>query len=154
MSASAPTPRPALRAGPPTAGIVLRALSAVAVLVQCYGLYRPGDPLAPRWLPYADKWAHLLGFALPVALILITIHWWTGVVTRRSRMLVVIAFGAQAVLSELVQGHGALVGRSGDVVDLAADALGIAFGLALGTFLAPGISRAWPRRDRAGKRHP
>ena len=149
MSAPAPTPRQSLRAGLPAAtGIALNVLSVVAILVQCYGLYRPDGPPAPAWLPYADKWGHLLGFALPVALVLITIHWWTGVVTRRAQSLVVIAFGAQAVLSELVQGHGALAGRSGDVVDLAADALGIALGCALAAFLTPRIFRNRPgRRD-------
>lgn len=120
----------------------------LAVAVQCYGLYRPDNPPQPGWLPYADKIGHLVGFALPVLLVSVTIGWFVGSLTRRIQAVVLVAFSIQAVVSELVQGHDALVGRNGDVVDLAADALGIA----LGYFAAPPVHAALVRRLRPDRR--
>ena len=129
-------------------GILLSGLSAAAVALQCYGLYRPDGPPQLRWLPYADKIGHLLGFAVPVLLVTITIAWFTGALTNRIRALVAIVFSVQAAMSELVQGHDALAGRSGDVIDLAADALGIAIGF----FAAPPLHRGLARRFGASRR--
>ena len=129
-------------------GVWLGGLSASATAVQCYGLYRPDAPPQPGWLPHADKIGHLVGFAVPVLLVTITIAWFAGALSNRIRFLVVIAFSVQAAVSELVQGHDTLVGRSGDVVDLAADALGIAIGF----FAAAPLHRWLVRRFGASRR--
>ena len=43
----------------------------MAVLLQLRGLYRVIGPSQTPWFPYADKVAHVMGFALPVMLILL-----------------------------------------------------------------------------------
>lgn len=102
------------------------AASAVAVAAQFYGLYRPSGPPAPPWFPAADKVGHLLGFAIPVGLVSITLERY-GRVGRRAGVVVLALFAAQAVVSELVQGAFYRY-RSGDPYDLLADLAGMLLG--------------------------
>ena len=111
---------------------VVAGLVGLAVAVQFYGLYRPTGPPTPTWFPNADTAEHALGFALPVMLILLT-----SALRSRARgrdagqmiMVVVVAvFAGQAVLSEVIQ-HLFYRLRSGDPLDIAADAAGIALGV-------------------------
>ncbi len=126
---------------------MLIGLSVVAIAVQCYGLYRPVGPPQPDWLPYADKIAHLLGFAVPVALVLLSVAWFARVPSRPVMIAVVAAFAGQAVLSELVQAY-LLPNRAGDLADLVADGLGIGLGVLVGRRL--GHQLALSRRHRSG----
>jgi hypothetical protein len=118
---------------------VLVALATLSVAVHLYGLYRPTGPPAPGWFPNVDKLEHLLGFGLPVALILLA----RAALDRRRpgpdrttrahrsdgpfTLVVVGAFALHAVLSELVQ-HFFYTSRSGDPLDLLADWAGVALG--------------------------
>ncbi len=96
-------------------------LGAVALVAQCIGLYGPPAPSIGTGLP-VDKIGHVVGFAVPVALFLAAgIRWW---------LVVTLAF-VQAVVSEVVQGLF-LADRSGDVLDLLADLIGIGCGLGIG----------------------
>ena len=114
------------------------ALAALAVLAHLYGLYRPTGPPTPSWFPQADKLEHLVGFAAPVALILLARGARTvGALRRPSRRFtvgVVAAFLLHAVVSELVQ-HFWYVGRTGDPVDVLADWVGVALGVAAARLL-------------------
>jgi VanZ family protein len=117
---------------------VLAALLAVGL--QCYGLYRPEGPPQPEWLPNADKIGHLLGFALPLVLVLLVVARYAGGVSRAALLGVVGCFVAQAVASELVQG-AFYPDRSGDVADLVADLVGIGVGLVIFWLLPAGRRR-------------
>lgn len=115
-------------ARPRITGAVWLAASALAVALQTYGLYRAAAPPMPESLPHADKLGHLLGFAIPVALVLLTVDWFVGTVTPAATTLVVVAFAIQAVGSEAIQAL-AYPERTGDVGDLIADGLGIVLGV-------------------------
>ena len=92
-----------------------------AVLLSFYVLFAP-DPGGPDSdLPGADKLVHLLLFALLAA----AARWRLG-----GRPAVLAAVLAYAALSEVVQGVW-LPGRSGDLLDLLADAAGALVGSAL-----------------------
>ena len=124
-------------------------LAGLAVLGQLYGLYRVSGPPTPPWFPHADKLEHLLGFALPVALVLLAV----GLRSRgpgrrpdrRAAVLVVGLFAAHAVVSEVVQ-HLAYRTRSGDPLDALADGAGVA----LGTAVAAALLRRTARSAAAG----
>jgi hypothetical protein len=109
------------------------AAALLAVSLQLWGLYRVAGPPRPAWFPYADKLEHAVGFALTVLLILLTVtlrgvDWqWPP---RRTSALVVGAFAAHAVASELIQ-HQWYRYRTGDPFDVVADLAGIAAGLLL-----------------------
>lgn len=104
------------------------AVSALAVALHGYALYRPTAPAQVRWLPHADKLGHLLVFAVPVALVLLTIGWFAGTLTPIATTLVVLAFALSALGSEAVQAI-AYPERTGDVADVIADAAGIVLGV-------------------------
>jgi hypothetical protein len=108
--------------------------ATLAVVLQLWGLYRVGGPPQPPWFPMADKVEHMIGFALPVVLILLAVAlrhpqgWrWPSPVTRP---LVIGAFAAHAVVSEVIQ-HIWYRHRTGDPLDVLADWAGIALGLLL-----------------------
>ena len=123
--------------------------AVVAVAVQLYGLYRVAGPPSPPLFGNADKVEHLVGFAVPVVLILVTVslrQQASGVGdTRRALVIVTALFLAQAVVSEIIQ-HVFLPGRSGDPLDVLADTVGIAVGLA--------GHAAWRRRWLSGRGRP
>ena len=100
------------------------ALLGLAVAAQLVVLYSPEGGGAPLF-PEADKVVHVLVFLVPVAL---------AVVAGFRRRLVVAVFGAQAVLSEVVQALF-LPHRSGDVLDAVADLTGVALGVLVGTLV-------------------
>jgi VanZ family protein len=135
MSAFPPSPLPRRR---PNGGSALIVASVVAVAAQLYGLYRPGGPPQPEWFPAADKLAHLLGFAIPVLLVLCALTWYGG---RRWRTgLVLGLFALHGVVSEIVQAR-LYANRSGDVFDVLADWLGIALGAGLFLAVRPAVVR-------------
>ncbi|MFZ2748768.1 MAG: hypothetical protein WAZ15_00535 [Propioniciclava sp.] len=93
-------------------------LVVVTVGLQFWALYAPSLPdLGTSWVPFADKIGHVIVFALATWALL-------RVLDLR---LVMVLMAIQLVVSEVVQGLF-LPGRSGDVWDAAADALGIAVG--------------------------
>ena len=93
-------------------------LVVVTVGMQLWALYAPSLPdLGTSWVPFADKIGHVIVFALATWALL-------RVLDLR---LVMVLMAIQLVVSEVVQGLF-LPGRSGDVWDAAADALGIAVG--------------------------
>jgi VanZ family protein len=108
--------------------------AVVAVLLQLWGLYRVTGPPQPSWIPHADKLAHAIGFAVPVMLILLAValrpplrsQWPTRGITA----LVVGIFGVHAVVSELIQ-HVWYQHRTGDLLDVVADWVGIAAAVVL-----------------------
>jgi hypothetical protein len=102
----------------------LLVLLGLAVAVQLVVLYFPegGGPLL---FPQADKVVHVVVFLVPVAL---------AVLAGLPRRAVVAVFGAQAVLSEVVQWLF-LPRRSGDAWDAVADLTGVALGVLIGTAL-------------------
>ncbi|MFL6176875.1 MAG: VanZ family protein [Ornithinibacter sp.] len=121
---------PAGRIGRP----VVLGLLALAVAVQIVVLYSPEGGGAALF-PQADKVVHLLVFLVPVALAL---------VAGFRRRVVVAVFGAQAVVSEVVQAT-LLPHRSGDVLDAVADLTGVALGVLAGTVVLRWIGVAGRR---------
>jgi hypothetical protein len=94
--------------------------AVVAVAVQLVVLYVPTGPGTPLFAG-ADKVVHVLVFAVPVLLLLLT-----GVPAP----LVVGVFAVHAGVSEVVQGAW-LPERSGDVLDALADLVGVGLGWGL-----------------------
>ena len=113
-------------------------LAALAVAVQLWGLYRVTGPLGPGWFPHADKLQHAVGFALPVALVLLALGLRRvdrgGRPSGRVLVIVVGLSAVHAVLSEVVQ-HAFYTSRSGDPLDALADGVGVAVGALVGTAL-------------------
>jgi VanZ family protein len=104
----------------------------LAVLLQLWGLYRALGPAQPSWFRFADKLQHVVGFALPVLLILLTIalrgrFGWQGP-GRGTSILVAAIFAAHAIVSEVIQ-HVWYRYRTGELLDVVADWLGIAVGI-------------------------
>lgn len=105
--------------------------AALALGLQLYGLYRPSGPPSDLSLPGLDKVVHMIIFALPVLLVLLALR--PAYVLRRTQgerarfWTVPVVFAAHAVISELIQGRFYLH-RTGDVLDVLADLLGIAVG--------------------------
>jgi hypothetical protein len=129
----------------------LAVLAVLALAGQLYGLYRVTGPPTPPWFPQADKLEHALGFALPAALVLLTLD-----VRARARrragepsggraVLVAAVFAAHAVLSELIQ-HAFYRHRTGDPFDVLADCTGVALGV--------GTALVLRRRTLVGTRLP
>lgn len=114
---------------------MLRALLALAVLVQLVVLYLPSPPStgAPEGL---DKLVHAAVFFAPALL---------GVLAGLRPLWLGLVLAAHAVVSELVQ-HGLLPARSGDVWDAVADVVGVGLGIGLGLLIR--------RRSRATLRSP
>jgi VanZ family protein len=108
--------------------------AVIAVLLQLWGLYRVTGPPQPSWIPYADKLAHAIGFAVPVMLILLAValrrplgSQWP---TLSTTALVVGVFAVHAVVSELIQ-HVWYQHRTGELPDVIADWIGIAAAVVL-----------------------
>jgi hypothetical protein len=118
--------------------------AVIAVLLQLWGLYRVIGPPRSAWLPGADKLAHIMGFALPVMLILLAAALRPPLSAQwprpRINALVVGLFAAHAVLSELIH-HVWYRYRTGDPLDVFADWIGIAAGLVLARLIVLGGSR-------------
>jgi len=110
---------------------LLASLAAIAVGLHLYGLYRPSGPSAVAWFPYADKVQHLIGFGVPVALIILALQYPSRrrPDPRRSWAVPVVlaVFLAHGVLSEIAQ-HYFYTSRTGDPVDVLADWLGVLLG--------------------------
>lgn len=113
---------------------LMAALALVAVGIQLWGLYRVTGPPSPAWFSDADKAEHLVGFAAPVLLVLLSVELATR--HRHSRSArravvvgVVLVFAAHGVLSEVVQ-QLAYRTRTGDPRDTAADWVGVLLGWA------------------------
>ena len=107
-------------------------LAGAALVVHFYGLYRPDPPPPSPWLPFSDKVKHAAGFALPLLLVLLTLA--VRARYRRQRLtaapvLVVTGlFLTHAVVSEVIQGV-AYRSRTGDPLDVLADAIGVLLGV-------------------------
>ena len=123
---------------------VLMTLFLALVVVQLVVLYAPRTPSGGGLL-HADKVVHALVFGAVL------------VAARRCalpRLPVAAALLVHAVVSELVQ-HHLLPGRSGDPLDLAADAAGVLLAALVplradGRRHRPGRPAAAPPPDRAG----
>lgn len=112
---------------------VVVVVAFLAVGVHLWGLYRVTGPSTPTWFPQADKLEHLIGFGLPLFLVLVAVS--TGLhrrgrrgLHRRGLALVAGAFAVHAVVSELVQ-HFFYTTRTGDPLDALADTVGVGLGL-------------------------
>jgi VanZ family protein len=121
----------------------------IAVLLQLWGLYRVIGPTRVPWFPYTDKAAHVICFALPVMLILLAaaLRHPLGAQSPNLRInaLVVAVFAVHGVVSELIQ-HAWYSYRTGDPLDVIADWIGIAAGVALvRLFVLRGSGRAYRR---------
>ena len=57
--------------GPGWRGVAV--LAALAVTAQLWGLYRVTGLPSPGWFPHVDKLGHAVGFALPVALVVLAL---------------------------------------------------------------------------------
>lgn len=98
------------------------AVAAALVAVTCWFSLRPSGGGAP-WFEGADKFQHAVAFLALTA-------WFLALVERSRYAAVVSAILAFGALIELAQ-HLMPYGRQAEWADMAADALGIAFGLAL-----------------------
>lgn len=107
-------------------------LAVVAVGVHLYGLYRVGGPPTSPWFPHADKVEHVVGFGLPLLLVLLAHRLWRQsrgqVPSRGWLVVVVVVFLAHAVVSEIIQ-HVFYTWRTGDPFDALADWSGVGLGL-------------------------
>jgi VanZ family protein len=141
----------------------LATLAGLAVAAQLWGLYRVAGPPSPGWFPHADKLQHAVGFALPVALLLVALGLHRAAAdllpSTSTTAAVVGAFAAHGVLSEVVQ-HTLYTSRTGDPADVLADWTGVAVGVlaaravlrrtARRTARPPRPGAAAPERSRAG----
>jgi hypothetical protein len=127
MVVTAPTERTRRRWLPIHPALATAAVLAVAI--HFWGLYRPIGPPVPPWFPGADKLEHVVGFAVPLFLLLLSCRSFGRARGRAtSRALVVVLtglFAAHAVISELVQ-YDFYASRTGDPADVAADCVGCA----------------------------
>jgi VanZ family protein len=118
---------------------LLALLATITVGLHVYGLYRPSGPPAPIWFPYADKVQHLIGFAVPVGLILLALRRGSreraAAVRSRAVPVVVGLFVLHAVVSELAQ-HFFYTWRTGDPLDVLADWAGVLLGWGMFALLA------------------
>ena len=123
-------------------------LTVAAIVVQQIALYGPSGPVLASWFPAADKVQHAIGFALPMLLVLLTLHTYAVRAGRRLRPIwpAVVAgvLAVNAMLSEVVQARPQS-GRTGDPVDAVADLIGIA----LGWLVFLGLRDRLPARGRA-----
>lgn len=95
-----------------------RAGFVLACLVHLYGLYSPEQAGPHTDIPYADKAAHFLLFAVVA---------YTGLRVGVPARLLLPLLIANAAVSELVQ-HYLLAHRSGDAYDSVADLVGVTLG--------------------------
>jgi hypothetical protein len=127
MVVTAPTERDRRRRFPVHPALATAAMLAIAI--HFWGLYRPIGPPVPPWFPGADKLEHVVGFAVPLFLLLLSCRSFLRARWRAtSRALVVVLtglFAAHAVISELAQ-YEFYVSRTGDPADVAADWVGCA----------------------------
>ena len=111
---------------------VLLASAVVAVAIHLWGLYRPVGPPIPLWFPAADKVEHLIGFAAPLLLILLSrrsfLRARRRTLPRSSVVALTCLVAVNGVVSELYQ-SAFLPSRSGDPLDTAADWVGCAVGV-------------------------
>lgn len=109
-------------------------LAGLAVSAQLWGLYRVVGPPTSSWFPHADKLLHAAGFAVPVALLLLALGLHavdrSQRLTRRALVVVVAVFACHAGASEVVQDRF-YANRTGDVLDVLADLVGVVLGAAL-----------------------
>ena len=107
----------------------LAVASVLAVAIHLWGLYRPISPSVPQWFAGEDKVEHLVGFALPLFLLLVSCRSYLrarGRETPRAFVIVLTAvFAGHAVISELMQ-FEFYARRTGDPADVAADWVGCA----------------------------
>jgi VanZ family protein len=118
--------------------------SVLAIAVHLWGLYRITPPPSEPWFPHADKVEHLVGFALPLLLILLTLRLRARdgrALAARTVGIVAAIFVGHAVVSEVIQGAFYST-RSGDPYDALADSCGVLLGVLLFWLI-------WWRRDRA-----
>jgi hypothetical protein len=130
-AATAPAGRSS-RGGPARpARVLLPFLATLALAAHLYGLYRVGGPPGSALFPQDDKVAHVVGFAVPVALLLMTRLVWSGAGKHDRRWVagLVLGFAVHAVVSELVQ-HTYYTWRDGDPLDTVADLVGTGLGWA------------------------
>ncbi|MDO5504557.1 MAG: hypothetical protein Q4G67_15440, partial [Actinomycetia bacterium] len=116
----------------PNRGSVLLVLFAGALALQAYALYSssPGAGLA---IPHGDKLVHAAIFAAPALL---------GTLAGLRRWWLVLLLGLHAPLSEWIQ-HVFLPTRSGEVLDIVADWVGIGIGLFAGHVIRSGRARRY-----------
>lgn len=106
-------------------------VTVLALCVQMFALYSPsGDPSFPT-PAHTDKAFHGASFAAVTACALLA---------RLPRRGVITAMLAHAVLSELIQWR-LIPSRSGDVVDVVADVIGIAVGVVAARFVLRRVMR-------------
>ncbi|MBZ2196316.1 VanZ family protein [Ruania sp. N2-46] len=98
--------------------VLTRLAFAAAVVGQVLALYWPRVDIPGDGVPGTDKAVHVLIFAAVMA---------TGLLAGIPAKWLALGLAAHAVLSELIQ-HLALPNRSGDLLDLVADLVGIALG--------------------------
>lgn len=117
---------------PPRRWPVAAALALAGLGVHLWGLYRVSGPPTVPWFPGADKVEHLVGFGVPLLLVLVALDARAraagSVLRRRTVVVVAAAFAVHGVVSELVQ-HAFYARRTGDPADTAADWAGVALGL-------------------------
>jgi putative transcriptional regulator len=137
MSGSSSSPQPAAPVsgsdgghGWPPAAVVTGVAAVVAIGLQLWGVYRVTGPPNPPWFPNADKLEHLVGFGLPVALIMVTavLCGVRGPALRRVGIITGLVFVGHAVVSETIQ-HFFYTTRTGDPFDALADAAGVLLAL-------------------------
>lgn len=118
----------------PGARALLGALVAALVALQVVALYVPMEQGGPPLVPHGDKVVHAVLFGAPVLV--------AGLAKGRAWPLLAALGVVHAPVSEVIQ-HVALPSRSGDVLDVAADIVGIGVALA-----GVGWSLRRPRRHR------
>ncbi|SDQ73080.1 VanZ family protein [Quadrisphaera sp. DSM 44207] len=128
---------------PPLGSLLARAVLALAVLVHLVVLYAPRAP-SGGGTPGVDKVVHVAVFALVV---------WAGRWARLARRPLVLVLLGHALVSEALQ-HWLLPARSGDSLDVLADAAGVALGALLAVPRPPAraMMQPWPREGRRAGR--
>lgn len=104
--------------------IIFTTLWTLLILVACI---IPGREVPDVHLPFVDKWVHFLlfgGFSFLWLCTRVRPVWFTGI-------LVFLAAVLLGYLVELIQGSGITSGRSYDVYDIYADAVGGLLGVLL-----------------------
>lgn len=106
----------------------LAALWTLLILTACF---LPGREVPDVHIPFMDKWVHFVLFGGFSFL-------WLCSRARATQRTGIVVFGASVLLGymvELIQGSGLTTGRSYDVYDIYADAVGGLLGVLLFFFL-------------------
>lgn len=122
--------------------------SAVWFMVILYSLFSPSDKMPHSRLfdiEHLDKLVHMGLFAIFSLLLYYDLKKEISLTNLKKKIIIIIITTITAVMTELVQSYF-LLSRTGDIIDLFADILGIPFGITVALLIDSSKSRFFPRK--------